>query len=276
MLTGQVAIVTGGGRGLGRAFAEGLAGAGASVAVVARSAEQLKATVAAITDAGGRALAVPMDIADRPATERLAELVERELGPVDLLVNNAGVLTPLGTIWEVDPDEWWKALETNVRGSFLCTRAIVTRMLARKRGRVINVVSSAGLRPVASHSAYVISKAALIRLTEILALEGRPHGVTAFSVHPGMVRTAMTEYLADSELGRERIPWVGEVLDAGREDLPAPAVKLVLFLAEGRGDALTGRFLRATDDVQGMVARAAEIEKQDLYTMRLRLPLPEA
>lgn len=275
MLTGQVAIVTGGGRGLGRAFAEGLAGAGASVAVVARSADQLKATVAAITDAGGRALAVPMDITDRPAVERLAELVERDLGPVDLLVNNAGVVTPLGTIWEVDPDEWWKALETNVRGSFLCTRAIVTRMLARKRGRVINVVSSAGLRPVASHSAYVTSKAALIRLTEILALEGRPHGLTAFSVHPGMVRTAMTEYLAGSHLGRERIPWVGEVLDAGREDLPAPAVDLVLFLAEGRGDALTGRFLRATDDVQGMVARAAEIEKQDLYTMRLRLPLPE-
>lgn len=270
-LTGQVAIVTGGGRGLGRAFAQALAAAGAAVAVAARSAEQLAETVVSITTAGGRAIAIPADVTNQQAIERMVAIVEQQLGPVDVLINNAGITTPLGPVWEVEPDEWWRCMETNVRGPFLCSRAVLPRMVARRRGRIINVASTAGLRAVPCNSAYSTSKAALIRLSEILAAETQHYGVQVFAINPGLVRTAMTEYLAESPEGQQWTPWIREVLATSRDVPPTGAVNLLLFLASGRGDALTGRFLNVTDDVVQLVRQQAEIEQGDLYTMRLRV-----
>ncbi len=271
-LTGQVAVVTGGGRGLGRAFAEALAGAGATVALAARSAAQLAEVVAAIGRAGGHALAIPTDIADAGAVERMVATVEQQLGPVDLLINNAAITTPVGPVCEVDADAWWRCMEANLRGPFLCSRMVVPRMIARRRGRIVNVASTAGLRAIAGHSAYGTSKAALIRLTEILAAETQRHGLAVFAINPGLVRTTMTEHLADSVEGRQWMPWVGATLAAGR-DVPVRAVvDLVLYLASGRADVLSGRFLNVSDDVAGLVARHSEIVHGDFYTMRLNVP----
>jgi NAD(P)-dependent dehydrogenase (short-subunit alcohol dehydrogenase family) len=116
-LLGQVAIVTGGGRGLGQAIAQSLAEAGARVVVAARSAAQLAETVALIEQQGGQALAFEMDVTDQETVQRVVAAVEQTLGPVDLLVNNAGVATPFGPIWEVDADEWWRCLDINLRDS---------------------------------------------------------------------------------------------------------------------------------------------------------------
>jgi len=270
-LTGSVALVTGGGRGLGRAFAEGLAKAGAAVAVTARAADQLAETVGRITAAGGRAIAVPADVTDPHAVERMVATVGERLGPVDLLVNNAGMTTPLGAVWEVEPDAWWRCMESNLRGPFLCSRAVLHGMVARHRGRIINVASTAGLRAIPHYSAYSTSKAALIRFSETLAAETKPYGVRVFAINPGLVRTAMTEFLAESAEGQRWMPWVREVLATGRDAPPARAVNLVLLLACGRADSLTGRFLNITDDVARLLGRQAEIEQEDLYTMRLRV-----
>src|SRR5689334_15102316 len=179
-LSGQVALVTGGGRGLGRVYAQALAAAGASVAVVARSDDQLAETVKTITQSGGKAIAIAADVTDRQAVEQMTHTVEQQLGAVDLLINNAGILSPLGPLWETDPDEWWRNLEINVRGVLLCSASILPGMVQRRRGRIINVSSGAGTQPTAYGSAYVTSKTAMIRLTESLALETAQYGIHIF------------------------------------------------------------------------------------------------
>jgi NAD(P)-dependent dehydrogenase (short-subunit alcohol dehydrogenase family) len=268
-LTGQVALVTGGGRGMGRACAQALATAGAAVAVVARSAAQLADTVASITATGGRAIALTVDVSDRHADEHMTQEVERQLGPIDLLLNNAGIITPLGPVAEVDPEAWWYCQEINVRGPFLCTRMVLPGMCSRRRGRIINVASTAGLMAFANSSAYTLSKTALIRLTEQVALETRAYGLNVFAINPGPVRTAMSAYLMESVEGQQWLSWYRERFDALEVPMEQ-VVSLVLFLASGRADRLTGRFLSALEDVAQMVAQAEEIEQGELYTLRLR------
>ena len=170
-LAGQVAIVTGGGRGIGKAIAMGLAKAGAYVAVIARSADQLAETVSQIRQIGSRAISITADVSDPRAVEGMVVEIEESLGPVDLLVNNAGLAGPIGPIWESDPDEWWRCLEVNLRGPMLCSRAVLPGMITRGRGRIVNVASGAGTLAIPYLGAYVTSKTALIRLTEIIALE---------------------------------------------------------------------------------------------------------
>jgi NAD(P)-dependent dehydrogenase (short-subunit alcohol dehydrogenase family) len=271
-LTGQVALVTGGGRGLGRAMALALAAAGARVAVVARSPDQLAQTAALIAGAGGRALAYPADVTDRQAVEEVVRRVERELGPVDLLVNNAGAGGPIGPLAESDPDDWWRCLEVNLRGPLLCAHAVLPGMLARRRGRIVNVASGAGTRAIPYLSAYVAGKAALIRLTENLAAEVGEQGVRVFAIQPGTVRTAMAEEALRSEAGRRWLPWFREVFERGQDVPPEPAARLVVFLASGGADALSGRFLDVAWDVAGLAARAGEVEREDLCVLRLRMP----
>jgi NAD(P)-dependent dehydrogenase (short-subunit alcohol dehydrogenase family) len=198
-LGGQVAIVTGGGRGIGRVMALALAQAGTAIAVVARSEDQLTETVAHIEGAGGSAIALPADVTDQQAVERMVAETERQLGPVDLLVNNAGGAGQVGPLWEVEPDEWWRCVEVNLRGPFLCARAVVPGMIARQRGRVIITSSLAATAPWPYMSAYAISKAAVTRLGENLAVETQAHGISVFAVHPGSVRTAAWEiFLSDA------------------------------------------------------------------------------
>ena len=206
--TDQVALITGGGRGLGRAFAEALARAGATVAIVARSESELQAVAQAIEQAGGRALTFMADVTDRQAIERVVAEIERQRGHIDLLVNNAGVCRALGPIVEIDPDDWWREIEINVRGTFLCARVALPGMLAHGRGRVINIASPAGLQALPTGSAYCLSKAAVIRFSESLAIEHSDRGVHAFAMNPGNVRTAMLNYIAESNEAGQRAPLI--------------------------------------------------------------------
>lgn len=274
-LAGQVAVVTGGGRGLGRAFAQALAGAGAAVAVLARSRDEVEETAALIGHAGGYALALPLDVTDQDAVTEAIATVRRRLGPVDLLVNNAGVTGPVGPIAATDPDAWWQALEVNLRGVFLCARAVLPAMVARGRGRIVNVSSSAGTVPWPYVSAYAISKAAVLHFSENLAKETRKQGISVFAIHPGIVRTAMVEKALqldappDSPLGMVR-EWFHDRLAEGHEVPPECAAELVLRLARGEADSLSGRYLSVYDDVGALIARADEIRRDNLYTLRLR------
>ena len=269
-LAGRVALITGAGRGLGRAFSLGLAGAGMRVAVVARSADQIAETVRLIQAAGGRAVAIVADVTDPHAVTRMAQEARRTLGAVDVLINNAGAGGPFGPSWEVDAGQWWRNFETNMRAPFLCCRELLPDMIARGSGRIINVASGAGTRAIPYMSAYVSSKAALIRFTETVAAETKQSGVSLFSIQPGTVRTAMAQDLLDSPEGARWMPWFQKIFDEGGDVTTDPATSLVLFLASGAADELSGRFFAVPEDAASVVERVAEVKRDDLYTLRMR------
>jgi NAD(P)-dependent dehydrogenase (short-subunit alcohol dehydrogenase family) len=268
-LTGQVAIVTGGGRGIGRAIAQALAGMGAAVTVTARSGEQLADTVALIAAAGGRAVALVADVTDQRAVERVVTETERQLGPIDLLINNAGVAGPLGPLWEVAPEAWWRSVEIHLYGTVLYARAVLPGMVQRQRGRIINV-ASVGARPLPYGSSYGCAKTAQVYLTETLAAETQEHNIRVFAIHPGLVRSDMTEEVMQSAAGQRWLPQYQQRFAAGADVPPERAAQLVTFLASGQGDGLSGRFLSVTDDVAELARRAEDIQRQNLYVMRLQ------
>ena len=251
-LEGGVALVTGGGRGIGRRIALELASAGMSVAVSARTRSQVEETAGEI---GG--LAVEADVSRHEDVDRMVTETERELGPVDLLVANAGISRAEGAAWETEPAAWWHVLEVNLLGVYLCCRAVVPGMLERGRGRIVNVASGAAYLPGSTNTAYAASKAGVHRFSEVLANQLRPHGIPVFSISPGLVRTAMTN---------------GAFPDDASWTPPELAPRLVRALASGRLDALSGRYLHAEHDadLDGLERRADEIVANDLNAIRLR------
>jgi len=265
-----VVLVTGGGRGLGRAFARSLAAAGSAVALIARSESELAETAAEIGEAGGTAIPFTADVADYTAAGGIVDQVERRLGPVNLLVNNAGVATAIGPVSETEPRDWWRCFEVNLLGPYLFARAVLPGMIALGRGRIINVASGAGLAPIPNLSGYVTSKAALIRFTEVLAKEVREHGISVFGIEPGTVRTSMAEQVLESPEAQRWMPWFKAIFDQGRDVPPDLAAGLILTLASGEADELTGCFVDITDDAAEMVRQAERIRREGLYSLRLR------
>jgi NAD(P)-dependent dehydrogenase (short-subunit alcohol dehydrogenase family) len=274
-LKGCVAVVTGSSRGLGRVYAGELAAAGAAVAVTGRSAAQVSETAQAIEASGGLGLPVCFDVADPSGVERGFREIEAKLGPVDLLVNNAGVGGPFANLWEADPDSWWQTFQVNVRGAFLCSRAVLPEMVRRGRGRIINLASNAGVFRWPTASSYSASKAALIKLTENLAFELKRHGVSVFAFHPGLADGGMTHaaLASDATAGspaHRATMWVRQQYEEGHAVPPEQAAKSILFLASGAADALSGRYLTVFDDLNALAAAAETIRRDDLYTLRLR------
>jgi NAD(P)-dependent dehydrogenase (short-subunit alcohol dehydrogenase family) len=268
-LEGRVVLVTGGGRGIGREIALTMAAAGAKIAVMARTIPQIHETVDMIRQAGGQAEAFAADVTKSDAVETAVLDIEKNLGPVDVLVNNAGTVKPFGPLWSADLSEWWSGVETNLLGPVVCSRAVLPGMTMRRRGWIINVASGGGTMGTPFFSSYVVSKTALIRLTECVALETRPHGVYVFAISPGTVRTEMSEYSLHSPEGKKWLPWFQRIFD---EDIQVPAARaaqLVLTLASGRADALSGRFISVFDDVETLLEHAGEIEQQNLYSLKL-------
>jgi NAD(P)-dependent dehydrogenase (short-subunit alcohol dehydrogenase family) len=251
-----VALVTGGGRGVGERIARELAAAGMRVAVGGRTRDEVEGVAAEI---GG--LALLGDVSQRATAAQWIGRSEAELGPVDLLVNNAGIETARGPLWEQDVDEWWGVFEVNVLGAMLCCRAVLPGMVDRGRGRIVNIGSGGSYLPVpagtiARGTAYGASKAALGRFSELLASQVGGSGIHVFLISPGLVRTRMTE------------PWFG---DDTPWTPPELAPRLVRVLASGRADELAGRYIHAEhDDVEDLIRRADEIVANDLNAIRLR------
>jgi 3-oxoacyl-[acyl-carrier protein] reductase len=191
------------------------------------------------------------------------------IGRVDLLVNNAGTGGTGGVSWAKDPAAWWRVLEVNLLGPFLCSRAVLLGMCARGSGRIVNVSSNAAFFRLEQDwdaridSAYQASKAALVRLTEALAAEARDFGVSVFAISPGMVKTEMTESVFADVWDDESV-WTP----------PERKAELVAFLASGALDALSGRYIHAAaDDWETMPGNAESILAEDLHTLRLRRPI---
>jgi NAD(P)-dependent dehydrogenase (short-subunit alcohol dehydrogenase family) len=271
-LDGTVSVITGGGRGIGRVLAQALAEAGAAVGVIARSGAELAETVGLVTAAGGIAAAARADITDQQATAVAIGALRRQLGPVDLLVNNAGVSGPVGEAWHVDAEDWWRAVEVNLRGVLLCSRAVLPAMTARGQGRIVNITSEAGAFRWPQASAYSVSKAAVIKFTENLAAEAGRQGVRAFSVHPGITPIGLSERaLADAappgSAEARMYAWIRGELQAGRGAEPALVARLVTRLATGDADLLSGCHLSVHDDLDAMLACGPGV--RDRYQLRL-------
>ena len=250
-----VALVTGGGRGIGASIARELTSAGMRVAVTGRTSEQVKEVAEELDGLG-----LVGDVTHPDDVESWVERTERELGPIDLLVANAGVAGSGRSFLEESPEEWWRVFEVNVLGTYTCCRTVAARMVERGRGRIVNVGSGGSYLPIMNPTislgtSYGPSKAALGRFTEILAAALGQFGVPVFLISPGLVRTSMTERMGDNA------PWTP----------PELAPQLVRVLASGRADALAGRYLHAEhDDIEGLILRADEIAANDLNAIRLR------
>ena len=264
-LTGQTAIVTGGGRGVGREIARALAKEGVKVAVAARSADQLAETASLIQSEGGQAIAITADVTDPSAVCAMVEQVERELGAVDILVNNAGRLTSIAPVWESDPNEWWRDVEVNIRSVFLCCHAVLKGMTQRRRGKIINF-SSSGMPNV---SAYDCSKVAVTRFTDTLASEVKEHGISVFAVTVGPTHTELMDYMIESEVGCKWLPDLPKWLE-GKWQPVELAGTLAATLASGKYDALTGRWVSPEDDLDEMLRRIEEVEKDGLYIWNVK------
>jgi len=263
-LSGQVAFVTGGGRGLGRAFAQGLASAGAAVAIIARSEDQLSATVSLIEAAGGRAVAYPADVTDQSAIERVVAAVEQRLGPINMLVNNTGTGSlPSGPLWEMDPEHWWRTMEVNVRGPYLCARAVLPGMVARRAGRIVNISSGASVRVIPYLTDYCASKAALNHLTKCLEFETRDYGISVFAYSPGLVATDAQDNI--QQYGYKPLTnYFRARFEEGADTPIERSVQQFMFLASGKADALSGRLLSVYDDMTELVRLADEVGRDDL------------
>jgi NAD(P)-dependent dehydrogenase (short-subunit alcohol dehydrogenase family) len=232
---------------------------------------ELGETVELIQSAGGSAIEIPAEISDPSAVERIAKTAENEFGSVDILINNAGVIGPIAPEWEADPNDWWRTLEINLRGTYLMTRAVLPRMVSRKRGRIINITSAVTLRTLPYFAAYTVSKAAIVYYTQNLAGQVKEHGISVFAYHPGGPETEMSRHLAESSEVHDSVGDIFRGLYENDAHTPMEIpVRDVMRMASGQSDALTGRFLIHTDDQGEMLARVDEIESNDLYVLTRR------
>jgi 3-oxoacyl-[acyl-carrier protein] reductase len=224
-LDGQVAIVTGAGRGLGAAAALVLAEAGARVCCAARSLPEIERTTAAVRQAGGQAIAVACDVTDPDAVARMVDATAEAFGGVDLLIANAGLGSTIGAVEATDIEAWKRTIDTNLFGTYLCARAVVPVMKARGGGKIIMLGSGAGHRATAGISAYACSKAATWMFTRILARELESDGINVNELLPGPVLTEMTA--AKHEARVRHAPEVGVEWFKQPEDV----MPMLMFMA---------------------------------------------
>ncbi|HEY1895558.1 MAG TPA: SDR family oxidoreductase [Terracidiphilus sp.] len=265
-LGGEVAVVTGASRGVGRRIAVRLANMGASVVLVARNRDALEQTRSEIEASGGQALAFPADLAETHSITELKGAVERDLGVPSILVNAAGVFGPIDLVRDTDPAAWIETIQINTIAPYLTCRIFVGGMLERGWGRIVNVTSAAALHPPgAANSAYGTSKAALNQFTRHLASELRGTGATANVIHPGDVKTEMWAYIKAEahrlgSVADAYIQWAEWVEETGGDD-PEKAADLVADLMGDEAAAVNGRFLWIKDGLQAPISSWGESDE---------------
>ncbi len=232
-LTDQVAVVTGGGRGLGRATALLLAEQGAHVVIMARSSREITAVAEEITARGRQSLPLTVDISSWPSVSSAVDRVIATFGRVDILINNAGIIDPIAPVHRVDPERWSYNIDVNLKGAFYLVRSIVPHMLATGQGVIVNVGSGAAHRVITAWSAYCAAKAGLYHFTNVLATELMGTGIRVNSVRPGVVDTRMQEHIraaSEADFGAENLDHFRRLKDEGRLLPPEYPARLIVWL----------------------------------------------
>lgn len=274
LLEDTVSLVTGAGRGIGRAISCALAEAGSHVVLGARSVNQLREVAELVEESGRSALVVELDVTDTFSVSRAVSSALDRFGRIDLLVNNAGSNSggengAVGPLWTINPAVWWHDVTVNLYGPVLMAKAVLPSMIGRRSGRIINIAARTSARPAPFDSAYGCSKAGLVRLTDSLSVELKDCGVAVFALSPGVVETELLAGSLYTDAGREYLGGVSEGLRDSFISAEVPA-SAVVFLASGKADALSGRFVHVTDDLAALASRSDEIVERDLYQLRHR------
>ncbi len=244
---GRAALVTGGGRGIGAAIARLLARRGAAVAVAARTMEEIASVAREIEAEGGTALPLRLDVANEGSVAAGFERARDELGPITILVNNAGTPGVPLPVAATKPEDWRRVLDANLTGAFLCAREALGGMISENWGRIVNVSSAAARHPLAGMGAYGASKAALDQLTRVLALEGAPYNIAVTGVYPGVVDTRMQEEsrgFGPDLVGKQLHRMFNDYRAFGMLRSPEEPAELICYLCTPEAGRLNGHIVR--------------------------------
>jgi len=252
MLKEKVAVITGGGRGLGRVIALACAKEGADLVLASRSLEALQETKAAVENLGRQALVVPTDIRHEESVRNLAQQALAHFGHVDILVNNTGITGPTAPLWEITPAEWEETFAVNVTGAYLCCRAFLPSMLERRSGCILFISSMTGKRPLFGRSPYAAGKLALVGLARTLAWETGPYGIRVNVISPGPIEGERVERVIRNQAQAEGISEeearrrFTSNTPLGRLVPPGDIADAVIFLASAKAASITGEDLNVS------------------------------
>jgi len=278
-LKDKVALITGAGRGIGQAIALAYAREGASLALAARSLDQLEETAKQAGALGAQTSIVRVDVTSQAEVEAMAAETLQRFGQIDILVNNAGTVGPIGALEDNDVESWVRTIQVNLVGTYLCCRSVIPVMADGGGGRIINLSGSGSTSAPHFLSAYGSSKAAIIRLTEILSLELADKNIQVNALGPGSIHTGMWEEITDGAQAAGEIDLYefGLQVTGGGGASIERAAELAVWLASEVADGLSGRLIHAVaDDFPSLTPLIPEIMASDLYTLRRDEPKPQA
>ena len=270
-LMGKVAVVTGASVSVGRELALEFARQGAKVVCAARREEKLQETVALIESESGEAIYIPTDVTKENQVIRLFEETQKHFGQIDVLYNNAGILSAVGASWEIPADVWWHNIEVNLFGTYLCCRTVLPYMIDRNTGVIINMDGGGGTTgPFAGGSAYGSSKAAILRFTESLAreLERIGSNVLAVCLNPGFVRSELSEKSVNTPYKAEWLPQVVHLLENDLGVPPDACAKTAVKLLDVIAPELNGRVFKNGTDYPKVAKNLEKIKAKNLLVLK--------
>jgi NAD(P)-dependent dehydrogenase (short-subunit alcohol dehydrogenase family) len=254
-LQNRVAIITGGGRGLGRSVALAFGKEGAKVVVAARTQEEIEHVAEELRSLRKDAIAIPADVSSEDQVNQMVRKALEAYGTIDILVNNAGARGPIAPIHEIPLGEWEQTLRVNLTAAFLCTKAVIPVMIKKKEGKIINVATTMTPRP--NLTPYMVAKAGLIHLTKQLSRELKGYNIQVNALHPGVMDTQMQEEIRKAGAKAIGTDMFERLKEEGILHPPSEPAKLVLFLASRAADGITGEYLSFDDkEVKFLISRA--------------------
>ncbi len=267
----RVALITGAGRGIGRAIALAYAKEGARLSLAARTRSELEYTAQEAQALGASTCILTADVSDPAQVDELVRHTVDRFAAIDILVNNAGIAGPIGPLHENDVSAWMRTIQVNLIGTYLCCRAVLPVMRRQNRGKIINLSGAGATAAWRDLSAYGVTKVAVVRLTETLALELEGTNIQVNALGPGSIHTQMWDELRDGAkaAGAARIYELGRQVTSGGGASMAQAVELAMFLASDASGTLSGRLVSAVaDDISSLSARIPQIMASDAWTLR--------